>query len=94
MASNYQTIGTQHLSVGATITSPTIPIGATLCFVEVEGDVRYSVANQDSSLTASLGGAVLSEGTKIDISGYDLLTLRFISTDSDTKNVHLTYLKE
>lgn len=92
MANEYNTIGSQVLTVGAAVIKPTIPIGTKLGFIETEGDVRYSVNNQDSNLTASTGGALLSDGTKIDFKGYDLFALRLISADATDKTVHLTYL--
>ena len=91
MSIEKSSIGFQTLSVGAVEVKPQIPIGSKLGFLEVEGDVRYSINNQDVNLTDSTGGALLMAGTKIDIQESDLYSLRLISADGTNQTVHLTY---
>ena len=89
--SDLKEVGSKTIVADSTVKRLDAPIGVKLAFVEVEGDVRYSVGDTSAALTATTGGALLLEGTKIDIKGIAVYNFRVISTDA-TSNVHVTFL--
>jgi len=85
-------IGSKTLVATATAQRLAAPIGVKLAFIEVEGDIRYSIGDTAAALTDVSGGALLSNGTKIDIKGLAVYHFRMVSADGASKTVHITFL--
>lgn len=85
-------VGRKTITADGTVKRLEAPIGVKLAFIEVEGDVRYSVGDTSATLSAATGGALLLDGTKIDIKGIAVYNFRVVSTDATSKAVHVTFL--
>lgn len=89
---NLTEIGRKTITANATVKRLDAPIGVKLAFIEVEGDVRYSIGDTAAALTANSGGALLQDGTKIDFKGISVYNFRMVSADGLDKSVHVTFM--
>ena len=85
-------IGRKTIVVDATVKRLDAPINTKLAFIETEGDIRYSIGDTSEELTSSSGGALLLDGSKIDIKGLSVYHFRMISTDNFNKTIHITFM--
>jgi hypothetical protein len=87
-------INRQTLTVGATVTALTVPIGANSAEIAVIGadSIRYATADTDTAVTASSNGTKIATGSLGLIEGLsELKAFRAISTDGSDHFLEITY---
>lgn len=93
MQERLSTIGNEILAISQeVISTPTIPIGTKMAFIEVGSPVIYTTGDMAIPLSLISGGALLEAGTKLDLVMTDLFVLRLMGTSAESGFIHITYL--